>query len=182
MKASYTPIQQPPLDYKFPEDIDIDMPALALCLKPNSAQWEWLTETRQWHPLQMQTAGHACQQHQFLATILEPKSVAVLRAMQRLEDKWYGMNVGMWGEASLDILLEYRQSLDQELGVDCNWSYVDFEEALYPIDATKEHLEKLCTDQLPEDLDDLITWPSDFQRFVGAMNRWHLFVLGRNSD
>lgn len=104
--------------------------------------------------------------------------------IQMLSDAWLESDAGCFG-VPLDEVLKYREQLKAlfGLGVDCNQSYQDFEEGIYPIDCSPEALKALCEDDLPEELDDLIEFGDNkFARFCGFVGRWSLFVLGENCD
>jgi len=133
-------------------------------------QWQWLRH---------QCGGRACRQLEVFATILEPKP-GVYERMVELADHWYNSQQGAFG-VSLDSIIEYRQQLRNWFGVDCNWSYRDFAEAVYPIDCTLENLGKLTNQKFPKELDRLVKDRDDFDLF-GSGNRWRLYVLGENSD
>jgi len=145
-------------------------------------------------PLRHQTAGIGCHHHDLWAIPLEPRPEATV-GLYRLEKFRYGSNAGAFG-ISLDELKVYREQLRTWLGVDGTWSYRYFEEGIYPIDATAEHLQRLTSQELPRDLDELLEWtrpgdPEDpkerervvaLRRLCGWVGRWTLFVLGENSD
>jgi hypothetical protein len=86
------------------------------------------------------------------------------------------------GVVNLDEIIQYRSILKEKLGVDCRVSYDSFEEAIYPIDCSVDNLKKLCVDDLPDDLDDLLFFENDLRRFAGIVDRWHLYILGENCD
>jgi len=100
----------------------------------------------------------------------------------RLEKQWFESNVGWW--LDLDQIIAYRKSLHEIFGegFDCKRSFVHFEEAIYPIDCSKELLERICTDMLPDSFDaffdDELTPLVPFRDFERA----ELYVLGANSD
>ncbi len=145
-------------------------------------------------PLRHQTAGVACHQHYMWAIPLKPRPEVEV-AMCRLEKHWYEQDTGALGVA-LDELLEYRGQLRDWLHVDCNWTYRYFEEGIYPVDGTTEHINRLTEQELPEDFDELLDWmrpddPEDprererrvaIRRLMGFIFRWKLFILGENSD
>lgn len=138
-------------------------------------------EGREWKKIAHQTAGVGCHQHYILGIILKPKSVDILKAMNSLSKKWDSSNTGCFG-VSLNELNEYRDDLKRHFDLDCNNSYSDFEEGIYPIDCSKEALEKMTDEQLPESLDDLIVWEKEINKFFGCIGRWNLWILGKNSD
>ena len=133
---------------------------------------------RDWLKIAHQTGGHACHQHYLVGTILQPKSVEVLQKLTRLQQKWLGTDCGCFGVA-LDDLYTYRKDLN-EMGLDCQSCYRDFEEGFFPVDSVG--LPLLTNDVLPKDLDELIDFESGFDRMCGCIGRWHLQLLGENGD
>jgi len=159
------------------------LPVLVLGVRayPDAGWWKpyKFLPGREWLHIAHQTGGYACNQFHFQGTLLKPKSVEVLQAMNRIARHWLDSCVGMWGQ-QLDPVLEYRRQLNEWLDVDCNYSFPMFEEGLYPIDI--EHRLKLSDEEFPKDLDDQIEWEHDLQRIAGAFNRWGLWVFGPNCD
>ena len=72
--------------------------------------------------------------------------------------------------------------LNDKLGVDCNWSYEDLAEAIYPIDCTVDNLRKICVDEIPDNLESLIEFDNDMSSVFGIVNRWKLYIIGENCD
>jgi hypothetical protein len=142
---------------------------------------------RKFHPVCHQTAGHGCHHHHLWATVLTPRTKGVSRAIRELDERWFESDAGMGSSNSLDAVNEYRESLGDLLGVDCNWVHSMFEEAFYPIDLTDENLAKLAKDKLPPvgQLDSLVRWPKankgTLAFFLNSAS-WGLYVLGRNCD
>jgi len=129
-----------------------------------------------------QTAGHACNQHYIFGLILEPKP-EVKKAMIDICEDWLDSDAGVFG-VPLNEILKYRQQLNSTLKVDCNSTYPDFEEGIYPIDYSRENLEKLSRNikSIPEKLDDMLKWEKELYRIAGCIGRWQLFILGPNCD
>jgi hypothetical protein len=172
-------------DFKY-LDLDYDMPLPRLVLgiqafEDNGQFREYrFKPVRRFLPIAHQTAGHACYQHYLYGTILTPRE-HVAAAMQAINGHWLETDCGCFA-VSLDEVLEYRSQLQSLLQADCNLSYRDFEEGIYPIDYTPQTLSSLQTDEFPADLDELIDWESDLDRAVGCIGRWQLFILGENCD
>jgi hypothetical protein len=126
-----------------------------------------------------QTAGHGCHQQYVYGMILKPKK---LPEMELLARNYYASEIGCYSQ-SLNDIIKYRDTLDRLFGVDCNYTYREFEEGFYPIDFSKENLEKLAVDaaSIP-DPDSMIAWKESFDRVVGCIGRWGLFILGENCD
>ncbi len=134
---------------------------------------------RIWQGIAHQTAGHGCHQHYMYGTILKPKS-EIVEKIQHINKHWLDSDCGWAREATLDEILKYRKQLQELLGVDCNQSYADFEEGIYPIDCTIENLGKLTAEKFPKELDSLIRWNKDEPYFHRA--DWKLYLLGENCD
>ena len=154
---------------------DSELPKLVLAVKD-----EFIFKRRKWLRIAHQTAGVRCNQHPMIGTILEPRE-EVKDKIRNISDYWLDSNCGAWG-VSLNELVTYRKQLQELLGVDCNISYEDFEEAIYPIDCTQENLKKLAKDKLPKDLDKLIKWENNSDQVFGIFHRWKLYILGENCD
>ena len=136
---------------------------------------------RTWLKLDHQTAEVGCHHVYLYVTELEPKP-HVLPILKELAEHYHGA-LG-WEPPSLDEANAYRAVLQAKLEVDCNRSYVELEEALYPIDPSKEHLARLSSD-LPDEPGDLSDWdnaPSAplFRLRVGLHLRFYL--IAENSD
>ena len=65
-------------------------------------------------------------------------------------------------------------------GVDCNHCYDEFEEGIAPIDI--EGLARMTSEDLPEDLDDLLALRTPMDKFIGCVGRWRLWILMENCD
>jgi hypothetical protein len=170
-------------DFKYYDQLGLTLPQLILGIEVNpkseySRDYKF-KPGRKWIKLAHQTAGHACNQRYLICTALQPKSVEVLQKMQQLANKWDGSQAGCWGN-SLDSLNEYRQDIKNLFGADCNFCHNDFEEGIYPIDI--DFLIGLTDEKVPENLDDLVEWESGWDRSLGCLGRWKLFVLGENCD
>lgn len=134
-----------------------------------------LSEQRSWLHIHHQTRGLCCGQRYLTGTLLEPTDRAQ-RAMQEISKAWFNTSLGCYGLGpTLDEILTYRQQLADLLGEDCNRSYGDLEEALYPIDIGPGTMRNLCSDDLPDDLNALVDY--DFRRPF-----WRLFIVCENSD
>lgn len=170
-------------DFKYHDSLGLTLPQLVLGIEVDPTS-EYSKDYkfkpgRKWIKLAHQAAGHACNQHYLICTVLRPKSVEMLQNMQRLADKWEDSQAGWWGN-SLKTVLEYQKDLKELLGVDCNICHGKMEEAFYPVDL--DFVSKLAEDNLPNDLDDLIEWDSGWGRSLGCIGRWGLYIIGDNSD
>src|SRR3989344_9338005 len=106
------------------------LPALVLATKHKYN----FKEGREWISIEHQTAGNVCNHHYMTGSILKPRE-DTLKAMREISDYWYDTNCGVFG-TRLNEIIRYRTHLRELLGVDCNLSYRDFEEAIYPIDCS----------------------------------------------
>jgi hypothetical protein len=115
-----------------------------------------------------------------VGTLLEPRP-EIAEAFAELDRRWQGSCVGMF-DSSLERILEYRRNLRELAGpaVDCEWSFRDFEEGIYPLDISGDALDAVTAEVLPADLDDLIVWQDDLARMIGGSGRWRLYLLGSN--
>lgn len=161
------------IKFAYPEDYGIKMPFLALTIRNGHS----FKPGKLWIPLRHQTAGIACNQHEFIVDIV-PVSEKTQEAMSIISDHFFDTNLGtLW--AQLNEVNEYRKLLNTLLDVDCNNTFHDLEEGLYPIDI--EGLWKLNTDY-PKDLDDFLEFKTKWDKFLGFANRWKLYIIGPNSD
>lgn len=165
-------------DFKYLDEF----PKLVLAIKAYEYKGEFRSykfKDDDFLPIAHQTAGHGCHQHYMFGKILKHRE-KWFEPMVKLANKWYDSQVGCFG-VSLDELITYRKQI-QEWGFDCNYSYIDFEEGIYPIDFHKQVLSTMCYDEFPDELDDLIEFESNFHKTCGIINRWQIFILGENSD
>ena len=160
---------------------DFVEPRLILAIKVREAPGNFeLDDRREWHRILHQTSGHACGTLDVICTFLEPHpNVSVV--MNEIDRTWYDTDLGAWSTPLNDVI-KYRQILNEKLGVDCNRSYDELEEAVYPIDCSPENLKKLCVDDLPEDLESLLKFDRDLDRMMGMINRWKIYIIGENCD
>ncbi len=166
--------------FRYLEEDNIRLPALVLAVRAEPSRTYKFVDNQQFRPIAHQTAGVACHQHYMYGRLLHPKP-SVAEALKIIEQHWLGSNCGVFG-VSLDDLIIYRAQLKLLLDEDCNYSYEDFEEGLYPMDLAVHTLANLCEDGLPESLDDLIQFGDEWDRFGGSIHRWKLYILSANSD
>jgi hypothetical protein len=113
---------------------------------------------KDWLLLEHQCAGHECQQPIMVALRLEPNP-DVHAAFIEIARGYWGSNLGWGGPPPLAELTRYREVL-LPLGLDCNRTYADLREGLYPVDATQEALERAARN--PPDLKALTGNRPDF--------------------
>jgi hypothetical protein len=172
-------------DFKYLEwDYGMPLPQLVLAIKASEYRGEFraydFKPVRKFLPIAHQTAGHGCHQHYLYGTVLIPR-VDVAAAMQAINDHWLESDCGCLG-VSLDEILVYRQQVQTLLHADCNRTYRDFEEGIYPVDYTPQTLSSLQTEEFPPDPDELIAWKDRLDRTAGFIGRGQLFILGENCD
>jgi hypothetical protein len=167
------------LSYRFIDyDLGHELPQLVLAC----SAWEQpaFKQGHEWVALAHQCGGLACHHRHLLGTLLEI-SPSAREGIERICSHWYDSQLGAFG-ALLDDVELYRSQLRDWLGVECNRSYGELEEAFYPVDCTPEALARLSSERLPENLDALVEWDSDLERLGGSFGRWGLYILGSNSD
>lgn len=164
--------------YKFLEPEQIPCLALAVVQNPAYPRRFNFKPDRKWLPVIHQVGGYACNHVYLDATILVPKDYAKINALAKhYDDSCLGQYYLTLSQAN-----DYAECLKTLLGVDCDNTYDHLQEGIYPIDAKRQNIGKLACDILPEDLDNLIDWEWDSQKFGGIIGRWHLFILGENCD
>jgi hypothetical protein len=157
------------------------VPRLALAIKDHGYDPRFtFKEGREWHRIHHQTGGLACNHVKMWCTFLTVKE-DLLPLLDEINDKWLDSNIGVFG-VRLDEVLTYRAFINKNLGADCDKSYADFEDAIYPLDCSVQLIRALCEDVLPDDLDELLHFENDFSRTLGFANRWKLYILGENCD
>lgn len=132
---------------------------------------------RQWHKIAHQTSGLGRKPFYLIGTILSPRDEG---AISDVESVFKYTNVGMTS-VELYTLNKYAKELDDNLKVGCNESYHFLAEGLYPIDLV--FLPKMAKDSIDvSKLDDFVIWDSGMQRATSSINRWSLYILGKNSS
>ncbi|MCY3414764.1 MAG: hypothetical protein INQ03_24150 [Candidatus Heimdallarchaeota archaeon] len=153
--------------------IDIDLPQLVLGVTSEYT----MKDEESWRYIQHQYGGMLCRQLYIKARILKPLD-KYWDPIHRLEKKF----VDYFGNChTLNSIIEYREYINSNLNVDCNYDFWDFDEALYPIDCTKENVE-ILTGEIIKNFDDAIEFETEMDRLVGCIGRWKLYILGFNSD
>lgn len=157
-----------------------ERPRLLLGVKPDPGGVRWRFRAgRTWQHLTHRAGGLASNRQGLLATELtvRPEREA---GLLRLARRYTGSAVGCFG-TTVNDLVRYRAALQELLGVDANADYEDFQEALYPVDVTPEHLTTLTDEALPEHLDDLLMFDTRWDRAIGGLNRWKLWIITENA-
>lgn len=160
---------------------DFTTPRLVLAIKDRGTDSLFtFREGREWHRILHQTGGLCCNHARMWCTFLTTRP-AVTPVVNEISARWLDSNAGAFG-VRLDEILKYRKFINEKLGVDCNLSYSDFQEAIYPIDCTIQTIRALCEDDLPSDLNDLLHFDNNFSSMLGFTSRWNIYILGENCD
>ncbi len=166
-------------DYKYLEPEQLPCLVLAIVQTPQYPKSYNFKPTHNWVKIAHQTAGNGCHQVYMNAIVLKCRDFDKINTLAKHYDNTCMNMLGL----SLNEIVAYRKYINDTLNVDCNESYHYLEEGIYPIDATTENIKKLCKDNLPKDLDNLIDWRDDkVGKYAGCINRWYLFILGENCD
>jgi len=161
--------------------LEFTTPRVVLAIKDHGYKPRFTFKTgREWHRILHQTAGLGCHHVRMWCTFLTPKT-DIIPILSEINATWLDSNAGVL-DVRLDDVLKYRALISEKLGADCNVSYPDFEEAIYPIDCTVETIRSLCEDDLPDDLNDLLHFDNNFNSMLGFAKRWNLYILGENCD
>ncbi len=131
---------------------------------------------RVWMYLIHHAGGKEQQTHMFFVTELHPQA-QVEAKLKALAEHLMTHPLG-GGPMGLDQLVEYQTRLREYLGVDCQHSYADLLEGIYPIDPTPAHLARLVEDELPAELDALVE--GEGTRKSSPLGSWGLWMLSAN--
>jgi hypothetical protein len=139
----------------------------------------------EWKLIKQQSAGFMCHHRYFWATELPVTDKAKV-GMYEICNRYVDSLIGEF--KSLDTLEDYRKTLKHKLNVDCNNSYLDLEESVYPVDL--EEVRKLTTSSLPSDLNKLYfedeKEPANLNYFglirLERESPFKLIILGENCD
>jgi len=138
-----------------------------------------MVEPKNWHLIYHQTSGYLCAHEGIYAMFLKPRA-KVVPLIQELSDHFLESCIS--APPSLTSAKEYEQFLAR-YGVGCEHSYIELQEAFYPVDV--EFVRKMTSTPLPKDLDDLIV-PSKADKGVLSLfswrQHWKLAILGENCD
>lgn len=158
-------------------DDGVKLPLLILSAKTQHGK---PANPEMWQTLKHQGAGNACRDFERWCIILPIKDTAY-RGIRDLTDKWLDSCVGAWGVPKLSDANEYSDDL-KKLGLSCEICYDEMMEGVYPFDTSVETLRKLTDFPIPDKLDDLLVFESDFSRMFGILGRWQAYILGENCD
>jgi hypothetical protein len=151
-----------------------DLPVLALCTKQDDLNFK---PEYNFKPYEHISSGYTCSTHKLFIKILNPTPNA--QKLIEFLNKEYYHSCFIEEHVPLDEIIKYQLHL-KLFDLDCVGSYINFQEAMYPIDC--EYIHKLTTDDLPENLDDMVNWEKPINQMCGMVGRWKLYVLTENSD
>ncbi|MEI2299550.1 hypothetical protein [Ensifer sp. MJa1] len=134
-----------------------------------------LNPTLEWRGLIHQCSGSYCQQMRMIATRLRPRP-AVAEHLNAIVREHYGRDAGFVHHDNLRAsqIVSYVEMLAR-LGLNCEISWKNLTEGVYPIDATQLHLD-LLTEEAPP-LAEIADWSHEDPEH-GAV----ILLLAWNSD
>jgi hypothetical protein len=140
-----------------------------------------ILDDKRWVLFNHQSAGIACHHPYFLgkAYQLNDKGEAL---EQELSEKWFDTSLGAFG-VSLSELVEYRDVLKRhDDKLNCESSYTELEEAVYPLDFDHENINSLIVGEVEKDPDELVLWKPKLEQVLGCIGRWGAWIITENSD
>ena len=157
--------------------LDLGLPVLVLA---SQSSYGVPRDPEQWTEISHQGGGYACAQFKRDCIVL-PIREEMLPRIRELTEKWLDSCVGGLGNPALRDVNEYSADL-QKLDLTCETCYSNLMEGVYPFDATVESLRRVTSAAIPDSLDDLLVFESEFTRMFGIVNRWEAYILGENCD
>lgn len=105
-----------------------------------------LSPVREWYAIEHQSGGLVCHQPRFVGTPLVLRQ-EMRERLEALAARYFEANGGRFYRGGLIVsdVIAYVAAL-ADLGLHCERSYHLLEEAVYPIDATQDHLDLLAHD------------------------------------
>lgn len=181
MKSKVNKSGPNPLDrFRYPKEEDLPILVLGILISPDYVRTYSAKKKYKFECIAHQTAGHGCHTQYIFGIRLKPYVPDTLRL---IEEKFFESDIGAFGQ-SLDSILEYRRMIQDIFDVDCNHSYQDLEEGFYPIDFSNENLRKMAVNfkMIPDNPDKMIVWKDKMDELIGCINRWGIYILGKNCD
>ena len=134
---------------------------------------------RTWLGLEHQCGGLACEQQRMIATPLNPRPSMISPFLEIAREGYCGDNGHFYRGAPIlaSRIVSYFTALAR-IGLDCECTYPHLTEALYPIDATQDNLDRIATDAPL--LDEIADW-TDFTR-ARYSDDPVIFCMVQNSD
>lgn len=138
-----------------------------------------LNPEREWLGLQHQCGGHSNSQLRMIATVLKPAE-AILPKLNQIARDFFYAETGHFDREQLlaSTLAAYIDALSG-LGLDCESSWRQLTESMYPIDPTRENLLKLTGSS--KEVDALMA-KELAQRVRYSFSDPYIFLLTENSD
>lgn len=142
-----------------------------------------------WWRYAPQTGGLCCNHPgPYYVAPLVPSEIAK-SGMAELEATWLNSNVGC-PSTSFDDIVGYRQHIRNLFGADCQWSYPDLQEAVYPLDWDEDLIRRLSGLELPPFNELIVEWRAKHsERWMTfsydpqpAFTLYKLIIFGNNSD
>ena len=132
---------------------------------------------REWLALVHQTSGYSCEQRRMIATRLEPRPSILPKLESIARDNFFAES-GHFDPYDLlaSRIVSYVSAL-RAIDLDCECTWRNLTEGLYPIDATPENLRRVAEN--PPDLDSVACWDHPRVRYSDEPA---IFVLAENSD
>jgi hypothetical protein len=132
---------------------------------------------REWLALVHQTGGYLCEQTGMIATRLEPRR-SILPKLESIARDNFFADSGRFDRADLlaSRIVSYFTAL-KAIDLDCECTWRNLTEGLYPIDATPENLNRITEN--PPDLDSIAFWDHPRARYSDEPA---IFFLAENSD
>lgn len=159
-----------------------ELPCLVLAIKQNPQYpHEYNFRNNDFEFIAHQCGGLGCSQMYFQAKKLQINPIYHSQ-LRIIENHFSNSNVGVFG-VTLTEIFEYQNFLTKIPHADCDLTFSDFKEAIYPIDLTQEVINELTTEKIDiNKLDDLIIFDNDIDKMCGFINRFKLYYLTQNSD
>lgn len=101
-----------------------------------------------WKKVKLTTGGNS-KNHKILECVSLKINKAFKFRIAELVKAYKGCNLST-NNILLNDIIEYRSNLQEILNLDCNESFNDIEEGVYPIDCSAETLHLLCDEYFPE--------------------------------
>lgn len=133
-----------------------------------------LSPGREWLALQHQCGGINCEQLRMVATRLTPRP-SIYAALRDIAREGYGISHFNRSDVLASRIANYVEAL-KRIGVDCECTYRELTESVYPIDAIDENLARVA-----EDAPNLSDLAADY-RPVRFDPNTVIFFLAENSD
>jgi hypothetical protein len=134
-----------------------------------------------------QSGGLACNQLYLQGFFFDINS-EYSEFIKKLDKLYYESNAGCFGGLLFEII--NYQKLIKEINADCDSCYELFEESVYPLDLSVDLIKNMIIDDKQilkninneTDLDNLIVFKDNFEKFCGCIGWWNSLLITENSD